>query len=69
MKFLAKWMDLEGIILSEVTHYISGDLTAAFIRSAICLAPLSCDFDKTSRKISANVISLFSMIFKLQTFQ
>jgi hypothetical protein len=20
MKFLAKWMDLEGIILSEVTH-------------------------------------------------
>ena len=48
---------------------ISGDLIAAFIRSAISFAPLSCDSDKMSRKISANVISLFSIIFKLQTFQ
>lgn len=57
-----------------ITHmfsraYIFGDLIDAFIRSAISLAPLSCDFDKTSRKILANVISLFSMIFKLQAFQ
>ena len=48
---------------------ISGDLIAAFIRSAISFAPLSCDSDKMSRKISANVIYLFSIIFKLQTFQ
>ena len=35
---------------------ISGDLIAAFIRSAISLAPLFCDSDKMLRKISANVI-------------
>ena len=25
MKFLAKWMDLEGIILSELTQYVLTD--------------------------------------------
>ena len=57
------------ISLLITSSNISGDLIAAFIRSAISFAPLSCDSDKMSRKISANVISLFSIIFKLQTFQ
>jgi hypothetical protein len=33
MKFLAKWMDLEGIILSEVPHLLSAPVTTVRCRA------------------------------------